>query len=36
MEICSIQEPVFEDVEKDHLVACWLHQETGVEKLPAD
>jgi len=32
MEICSIQEPAFKFVEKGHLVACWLYQETGSGK----
>jgi oligopeptide/dipeptide ABC transporter ATP-binding protein len=35
MEICSIQEPVFEAVEKGHFVACWLYQEPGLEKTTA-
>jgi oligopeptide/dipeptide ABC transporter ATP-binding protein len=29
-EICTIEEPAFEPVEKDHLASCWLYQEASV------
>ena len=33
MDICSREEPVFEPVDGDHIVSCWLYRKAGARKV---